>query len=56
VSGWEHYTQATGVKTATGAFGNLANGSVRVEIWSAIGSTTTNIGIGNQTVIRIPFA
>jgi hypothetical protein len=56
VTGWEHYTQASGVKTATGTLGNLANGSVRVEIWSAIGSTTTNIGIGNQTVIRLPFA
>ncbi len=33
VSGWEHYTQAAGVKTATGALGNLANGSVRVEVW-----------------------
>ncbi len=56
VGGWEHYTQAAGVKSATGALGNLANGSVRVEVWSAIGSTTTNIGIGNQSVIRLPFA
>ncbi|WP_082801433.1 glycosyl hydrolase [Herbidospora cretacea] len=56
VSGYEHYTQAAGVKSATGALGNLANGSVRVEVWSAIGSTTTNVGIGNQTVIRLPFA
>ncbi|WP_275527305.1 hypothetical protein [Herbidospora mongoliensis] len=35
---------------------NLANGSVRVEVWSAIGSTTTNLGIGNQSVLRLPLA
>ncbi|MBB5869610.1 endoglucanase Acf2 [Allocatelliglobosispora scoriae] len=56
VAGWEHYTQASGSFSATGALGNLAGGIVKVEVWNAIGSTTTNLGIGNQTKITLPFS
>jgi len=55
VPGYEHYTQAQGVLTATGTLGNLANGRVRVEVWNAIGSGGSTLGIGNQSVVRLPY-
>jgi endoglucanase Acf2 len=56
VAGWEHYTQAAGLSSVTGALGNLANGTVRVEVWSAIGSSSSSLGVGNQSVIRLPLS
>jgi hypothetical protein len=29
---------------------------VKVEVWSAIGATTTTLGIGNQSKITLPFS
>ncbi|TNH27217.1 hypothetical protein FHG89_18550, partial [Micromonospora orduensis] len=56
VSGYEHYTQAAGLASATGTFGALSNGTVRVEVWSAIGSNPSTVGIGNQSVLRLPYS
>ncbi|MFD0745653.1 hypothetical protein ACFQ1L_30380 [Phytohabitans flavus] len=56
VTGYEHYTQAAGLASATGALGNLSNGTVRVEVWSAIGNAPTTLGIGNQSIVRLPYA
>ncbi|MGP3952431.1 glycoside hydrolase family 16 protein [Streptomyces sp. 7N604] len=56
VSGYEHYTQAKGLKSATGSHGDLVNGKVRVEVWSAIGSGSSTLGTGNQSVVGIPYA
>jgi len=56
VTGYEHYTQAAGLGSATGALGNLSNGTVRVEVWSAIGNGPTTLGVGNQSVLRLPYA
>jgi hypothetical protein len=55
VAGFEHYTQAKGVHTATGALGNLVNGTVKVEVWSAIGSGASTLGVGNQSVVTLPY-
>ncbi|MFE3327445.1 glycoside hydrolase family 16 protein [Streptomyces sp. NPDC059176] len=55
VPGYEHYTQASGLRSATGSLANLTNGRVRVEVWSAIGSGSGTLGTGNQSVVRIPF-
>ncbi|MEV7682842.1 glycoside hydrolase family 16 protein [Streptomyces sp. NPDC088341] len=55
VPGYEHYTQTSGLKSATGTHGNLVNGKVRVEVWNAIGNGTSTLGTGNQSVVRIPF-
>ncbi|MFC7244409.1 glycosyl hydrolase [Catellatospora aurea] len=55
VAGYEHYTHASGVKTSTGSFAALANGSVRVEVWSAIGNGATTLGIGNQSRVVLPY-
>ncbi|MEU7110847.1 glycoside hydrolase family 16 protein [Streptomyces sp. NPDC046182] len=56
VPGYEHYTQASGLKSATGSHGNLSGGRVRVEVWNAIGNGASTVGVGNQSVVRIPFA
>ncbi len=56
VSGYEHYTQAKGLHSSSGALGNLSNGNVRVEVWSAIGSAPSTLGIGNQSTLRLPYS
>ncbi|MEU8531129.1 glycoside hydrolase family 16 protein [Streptomyces sp. NPDC048629] len=56
VPGYEHYTEARGLRSATGSHGDLVNGRVRVEVWSAIGNGPSTLGIGNQSVVRIPYA
>lgn len=53
--GFEHYTQAKGLKASTGSHGDLVNGKVRVEVWNAIGNGASTLGIGNQSVVRIPY-
>ncbi|MFD5698478.1 glycoside hydrolase family 16 protein [Streptomyces lasiicapitis] len=55
VPGYEHYTQAKGLKSATGAHGTMAGGTVRVEVWNAIGNASSTVGTGNQSVVRIPY-
>ncbi|MFJ2092325.1 glycoside hydrolase family 16 protein [Streptomyces sp. NPDC087901] len=55
VNGYEHYTQAKGLMSSTGSHGNLANGTVKVEIWNAIGNGSSTVGVGNQSVVHIPF-
>jgi beta-glucanase (GH16 family) len=56
VNGWEHYTQGAGLASSSGSLGNLQNGRVRVEVWNAIGNGPSTLGIGNQSVVRIPFS
>ncbi|MEV0873782.1 glycoside hydrolase family 16 protein [Streptomyces sp. NPDC049950] len=55
VNGFEHYTQAKGLKASTGSHGNLSNGTVKVEIWNAIGNGPGTVGVGNQSVVHIPY-
>ena len=60
-SGWEAYTQSVGLESSTGAFANLVNGSVKVEIWNAIGTNSVSLRTsatdaeGDQSLITIPF-
>lgn len=56
VAGYEHYTQAKGLKSSTGTHGDLANGKVRIEVWNAIGNGSSTVGVGNQSFVRIPFS
>jgi hypothetical protein len=56
VTGYEHYTQTAGLKSSSGSLGNLSNGTVRVEVWNAIGNGASSVGTGNQSVVRIPFS
>ncbi|WP_329063210.1 glycoside hydrolase family 16 protein [Streptomyces sp. NBC_01429] len=55
VPGYEHYTQAKGLKSSTGSHGDLVNGKVRIEVWNAIGGGAGTLGVGNQSVVRVPF-
>jgi endoglucanase Acf2 len=56
VTGWEHYTQASGLHSSSGALGNLAGGAVRVEVWTAIGTGAMTLGTGNQSRVVLPFS
>ncbi|MBT2526078.1 glycoside hydrolase [Streptomyces sp. ISL-99] len=56
VAGWEEYTQARGLKSATGSLGDLKGGTVRLEVWSAIGNGTAKLRTGTgDSVLVIPF-
>ncbi len=55
VTGWERYSDAVGQVTTTGAFGNLANGTVKVEIWSAIGSAPSTVSLGALSTVTLPY-
>ncbi|MFF5215032.1 glycosyl hydrolase [Micromonospora sp. NPDC000442] len=56
VPGWEHYTQAAGLHSSSGSLGNLRGGTVRVEVWSAIGNNPSTIGVGDRSLVRLPYA
>jgi hypothetical protein len=61
IAGWEAYTQAQGLQSANGAFANLSNGRVRIEVWAALGTaaiqlrTSASAANGQQSLIVIPF-
>jgi hypothetical protein len=61
VVGWEAYTQSAGLHSASGTLGNLSNGRVRIEVWSAIGSGPSTLRVdasasqGSQSVVVIPY-
>ncbi|PZF86393.1 hypothetical protein C1I99_28910, partial [Micromonospora deserti] len=56
VPGYEHYTQQAGLLSATGTLGALVNGTVRVEVWSAIGAHPTTLATGDTSLVRLPYA
>lgn len=61
VNGYELYSQGQGLKSSSGAFANLNNGRVKVEVWNAIGNNTSLIRTsatsanGQQSKVTIPF-
>ncbi|MFF7813875.1 glycosyl hydrolase [Streptomyces sp. NPDC007945] len=56
VPGWERYDQGRGLKSATGTLGDLRGGTVRVELWSAIGNGPSTVRTGTaDSVLVIPF-
>ncbi|MFF5447632.1 glycosyl hydrolase [Streptomyces sp. NPDC012888] len=56
VAGWEEYNQTRGLKAATGTLGDLRGGTVRLEVWSAIGSADARLRTGTDTsVLVIPY-
>ena len=61
VAGYELYTQAQGLVSATGTFANLSNGKVKIEIWNAIGNntallrTSATAANGQQSTLTIPY-
>ncbi|MCX2182775.1 glycoside hydrolase [Streptomyces sp. SKN60] len=56
VTGWEEYNQNRGLQTATGTLGNLTGGTVRLEVWSAIGNADSRLRTGAaDSVLVIPY-
>ena len=43
-----------GLASATGSLGTLRGGTVRLEVWNAIGGGTTALGTGNTSTVRLP--
>ncbi|MHB9757175.1 glycosyl hydrolase [Streptomyces sp. BYX5S] len=57
VAGWEEYAQSRGLKSATGSLGKMTGGTVRLEVWSAIGNGTSKLRTGTDTsVLVIPYS
>ena len=60
--GWESYTQAQGLHSERGDFQDFTGGSIKVEIWNAIGdgdimvATDTPAGDLPQSKIQVPFS
>ncbi|MFG2291818.1 glycosyl hydrolase [Streptomyces sp. NPDC048603] len=56
VPGWEVYDQTRGLKAITGTLGDLRGGTVRLEVWSAIGSADSRLQTGTDAaVLVIPY-
>ena len=62
VAGWERYSgAAAGLQAATGTLGNLNKGTVKVEVWPALGNAAAQLRVGasqaqgSVSVLRIPF-
>ncbi|EGX58436.1 putative glycosyl hydrolase [Streptomyces zinciresistens K42] len=57
VPGWEEYSAARqGLRSATGTLGDLRGGTVRVEVWSALGNGPSTLQAGTGSVLTIPYA
>ncbi|MCX4566534.1 glycosyl hydrolase [Streptomyces viridodiastaticus] len=57
VPGWEDYSSARqGLHSASGTLGDLDGGTVRVEVWSALGNGPSTLQVGAGSVLTIPFA
>jgi endoglucanase Acf2 len=55
VPGWEHYRETAGLRSASGALGDLNGGKVKIELWSAIGGAASTVGTGDISSLEIPF-
>ncbi|WP_149183656.1 glycosyl hydrolase [Streptomyces sp. TRM49041] len=57
IPGWEEYSSARqGPHSASGTLGDLNGGTVRVEVWSAIGNGPSALQVGSGSVLTVPFA
>jgi len=55
VVGAEAYTHASGLLSQDGALGDLCSGTVRLELWSALGTQALEVGTGGSSTLTIPF-
>ncbi len=53
-AGPERYTQAVGLRSSEGAFGELRGGVVRLEIWSALGRAQTVVDLPGSS-LKLPY-
>ena len=52
----ELYTESAGILTADGAWGDLTNGVVQVEVWAALGDTPSTLDLGDASFVTLPMA
>lgn len=56
VPGYEEYRGSrAGLRSATGSLGDLSGGTIRVEVWNAIGDGPASLQVGTGSVLRTPF-
>ncbi len=55
VPGFEHYAESRGLKSSSGSHGDMDGGTVRVEVWNAIGNGSSTLGTGDRSVVHLPF-
>ncbi|GAA1902482.1 hypothetical protein GCM10009716_10460 [Streptomyces sodiiphilus] len=57
VPGWEEYSSARqGLHSSSGTLGDLVGGTIRVEVWSALGNGPSTLRVGSGSVLTVPFA
>ena len=56
VPGAEQYTQSAELLAADGAWGDLANGVVRVEVWAALGNAPSTLELGEGSFVTLPMS
>jgi hypothetical protein len=61
VVGWETYTDAVGTSATSGAFSDMTDGMIKVEVWNAIGNGPSTLQAsatgaqGQQSALTVPF-
>ncbi|MFH9864023.1 hypothetical protein [Streptomyces sp. NPDC017202] len=56
VPGHEQYVGSrAGLHSATGTLGDMSGGTIRVEVWNAIGNRTASLQVGTGSVLTTPF-
>lgn len=55
VPGYEHYTQDRQLLASSGTMGDLTGGTIKVEVWNAIGNQPTTLGTGGLSVLDLPL-
>ncbi|HEX5566342.1 MAG TPA: glycosyl hydrolase, partial [Streptomyces sp.] len=56
VPGWEEYTASrAGLHSSSGSLGDLRGGTVRIEVWSAIGNGPSLLQVDSGSLVTIPF-
>ncbi|MBL6613069.1 MAG: hypothetical protein ISP45_03575 [Reyranella sp.] len=51
VAGWENYTQARGLNSASGAYADFTGGSVTAEVWNTIGTSPVTLHEGASVIL-----
>ena len=54
-AGPERYTQAVGLRSSQGSLGTLRGGTVRLEVWSALGGSGTVLDLAESS-LSLPYA
>lgn len=57
VPGWENYGEARGLRSATGAWQDFRNGSLRLEVWNAIGRAPVSLRVDHSSAfVELPVS